>query len=75
MTRPGNLLLQIDAPDSLWADPLLAGVVAVFAVSLLVFTVWLLRRPKRRGRGAAAICLALSVGLHLVLIFFLPQLR
>lgn len=75
MTSPANPLLQIHAPDSLWADPMLASVIAVFAVSLLVFTVWLLRRSKRRGRGAAAICLILSVGLHLLLIFFVPQLR
>lgn len=75
MTTPAFILLQIHAADSLWADPVLASVVAVFAVSLLVFTVWLLRRPKRRGRGAAAICLFLSVVLHLLLIFFVPQLR
>lgn len=67
--------LQIHVADSLWADPVLTSVIAVFAVSLLVVTVWLLRRPKRRGRGAAAICLLLSVGLHLLLIFFVPQLR
>lgn len=74
MIRPAILLLQIHAADSLWADPVLTGVIAVFAVSLLVFTIWLLRRSKRRGRGAAAICLILSVGLHLLLIFYVPRL-
>ncbi len=58
-----------------WADPVTATVIATVAVSLLLVTAWLLRRPQRRGRGAAAICLTVSVILHLLLIFSLPRLR
>jgi hypothetical protein len=60
---------------SIWEDPILAIGVATTAVSLLVVTTWLLRRRSRNGRGAAAVCLIVSIALHLVLIFFLPHLR
>jgi len=60
---------------SVWNDPILATGVATAAVSLLVVTAWLLRRRSRQGRGAAIVCLVVSVALHLVLIFFLPHLR
>lgn len=60
---------------SIWNDPILATGVATAAVSLLVVTAWLLRRRSRQGRGAAIVCLIVSVALHLVLIFFLPHLR
>lgn len=60
---------------SIWNDPMLASGVATAAVSLLVVTAWLLRRRSRRGRGAAIVCLFVSVALHLVLILFLPHLR
>lgn len=61
--------------DSLWSDPVLATSVAVVAVSLLVVTAWMVRRHRHRGRGAATICLVTSVGLHLLLVVFLPRLR
>jgi len=61
--------------SSVWNDPVLATGFAVAAVSLLVVTAWLLRRKSRQGRGAAVVCLVVSVALHLVLILFLPHLR
>lgn len=60
---------------SVWNDPVLATGVATAAVSLLVATALLLRRRSRQGRGAAIVCLIVSVALHLILIFFLPHLR
>jgi len=60
---------------SIWEDPILAIGVATTALSLLVVTTWLLRRRSRSGRGAAAVCMIVSIALHLVLIFFLPHLR
>lgn len=75
MITPAQINLRPEAADSLLGDPVLAIGIAVAAVSLLVLTVWFARHPKRRGRGAAAICLVISVGLHLVLVFFLPHLR
>jgi len=60
---------------SVWSDPILATGVATAAVSLLVVTAWLLRRRSRQGRGAAIVCLVVSVALHLMLILFLPHLR
>jgi len=60
---------------SVWNDPFLATGVATAAVSLLIVTAWLLRRRSRQGRGAAIVCLIVSVALHLMLIFFLPHLR
>lgn len=62
-------------PLSVWEDPILAIGVATTALSLLVVTTWLLRRRSRSGRGAAAVCMIVSISLHLVLIFFLPHLR
>ncbi len=64
-----------DGLPSIWNDPVLAIGVATAAVSLLVVTAWLLRRRSRQGRGAALVCLIVSVALHLILIFFLPHLR
>jgi hypothetical protein len=64
-----------DGLPSIWNDPILAIGVATAAVSLLVVTAWLLRRRSRQGRGAAIVCLIVSVALHLILIFFLPHLR
>jgi hypothetical protein len=61
--------------DSFWADPRLATGVALSAISLLVLTVWFAKRPKRSGRGAAAVCLALSVALHGLLIYYVPRLK
>ena len=57
---------------SLWADPMVVYPVAVAAVVLLLATLWLYRRPKRRGRQAGAIFLALSVGLHVLLFVLIP---
>lgn len=64
-----------DGLPSIWNDPILAIGIATAAVSLLVVTAWLLRRRSRQGRGAAIVCLIVSVALHLILIFFLPHLR
>ena len=80
-TAQANSLLFAQQMDftrrlpSIWNDPVLAIGVATAAVSLLVVTAWLLRRRSRQGRGAAIVCLIVSVTLHLVLIFFLPHLR
>ena len=60
---------------SIWNDPILATCVATAAVSLFVVTAWLLRRRSSKGRGAAIVCLIVSIALHLILIFFLPHLR
>jgi len=63
------------ASDTPWNDPVLATIVAAAAVSMLVATIWLMRRRSRDGRGAAAICLAVSVALHALLIYALPSLK
>ena len=60
--------------EQIWADPRLVYTVAVAAVVLLVITIWLFRRQKKTGRGAGFICLALSVILHLALLFLVPMI-
>ena len=70
-----NCFAAINADTSLWNDPRLAAAIAASGVGLLLATIWLMRRKSRDGRGAAAICLCLSVVLHGVLIYFLPVLR
>lgn len=60
---------------SIWSDPVLATVTATVAVSLLLAGVWLFRRRSRQGRGAALVCLIVSLLLHLGLIVLLPQLK
>jgi hypothetical protein len=70
-------LIDTDLVDSgggvsQWADPWLVYPVATVAVGLLVVTIWLFRRAKRDGRAAGAICLALSVALHLALLAWVP---
>jgi cell division septation protein DedD len=70
-----NLIANITQESSLWNDPRLATAIAALAVALLLATVWLMRRRSRDGRGAAAICLIMSVLLHAVLIYFLPTLQ
>ncbi len=69
-----KLFASINAESSLWSDPRLAVVVAGSAVALTIATFWLMRRKSRDGRGAATICLVLSVTLHALLIYFLPAL-
>ncbi len=64
----------INNEGSLWNDPRLAVGVAASGVALLLTTLWLMRRKSRDGRGAAAICLTLSIALHAALIYFLPAL-
>ncbi len=59
----------------IWNDPVLATATATVAVTLLLAGVWLFRRRSRQGRGAALICLVLSLILHLGLIVLLPQLK
>ena len=59
----------------IWNDPILATVTATVAVTLLLAGVWLFRRRSRGGRGAALVCLIVSLILHLGLIVLLPQLK
>jgi hypothetical protein len=70
-----NAIALIQPEASLWNDARLATGIAVSAVLLLFITVWLMRRKSRDGRGAAAICLILSVSLHALLLYFLPALK
>ena len=70
-----NCFATINADASLWNDPQLAAGVAASGIGLLLATIWLMRRKSRNGRGAAAICLFLSIVLHSLLIYFLPSLR
>lgn len=63
------------AESSLWSEPKLAVSVAAAAFALLLATIWLLRRRKRDGRGAAMICLLLSIVLHGLLLYFLPAFQ
>lgn len=70
-----NPLTSMNTPSSLWNDPRLAIAVAVSAVAMLVATCWLMRRRSRDGRGAAAICLVVSISLHALLIYCLPVLQ
>jgi len=71
----GSVIALINTDGSLWSDPRLATLVAGGGIALLIATVWLMRRKSREGRGAAAICLVLSIALHGLLICFLPSLR
>ncbi|MBB3208858.1 hypothetical protein FHS27_004691 [Rhodopirellula rubra] len=48
--------------------------VALLAVGLLVATVMLFRRRKSSGRGAAFICLIVSIGLHVAILVWVPRL-
>ncbi|EMI26120.1 prenyltransferase/squalene oxidase repeat-containing protein [Rhodopirellula europaea] len=63
-----------DNLETLWADPNIVRGVALVAVTLLVITIVLFRRRKTSGRGAAIVCLILSVALHGVLIVYVPKL-
>ncbi|WDQ16088.1 prenyltransferase/squalene oxidase repeat-containing protein [Rhodopirellula sp. P2] len=63
-----------DNLETLWADPNIVRVVALIAVTFLVITIVLFRRRKASGRGAAIVCLILSVVLHGVLILYVPKL-
>tara|TARA_R110002049_G_scaffold2750_2_gene21344 strand:- start:31299 stop:33125 length:1827 start_codon:yes stop_codon:yes gene_type:complete len=57
-----------------WADPRLVYPVAVFAVVLLLASIYLFRRRRREGRQAGVVCLLLSIVLHALLIFLVPYL-
>ncbi len=70
---PGVSLIL--AESSLGGEPKLAVTVAAAAFALLLATIWLLRRRKRDGRGAAIICLLLSIVLHGLLLYFLPAFQ
>lgn len=59
-------------PVQFWADPRLVYSVAAAAVALLLITVWLFGRRRRQGRQAAVVCLLMSIGLHIALIFLVP---
>ena len=58
----------------LWSDPRLVYSVAVFAVALLLASIYLFRRRRREGRQAGVICLMLSIILHSLLILLVPYL-
>lgn len=58
---------------SLWTDAGVVRGIAVVAVALLVVTILLFRRRRRSGRAAAMICLVLSVGLHTLLLVYVPK--
>lgn len=55
-----------------WAEPAAVYPLAFAAAALLLLTVWLFRRRRATSRPAAAICLALSLALHVVLLWWLP---
>lgn len=61
-------------PALFWHNPIAVRIVALLAVGLLVTTVWLFRRQKNSGRGAAVVCLVLSIALHAGLLIFVPKL-
>jgi hypothetical protein len=61
-------------PAQLWADPRLVYTVATLAVALLLATIWLFQRRRRHGRQAGTVCLALSILLHVALLFLVPML-
>ncbi len=63
----------IEAP--IWADHRLVYTVAVAAVASLLATIWLFRRRRRSGRQAGAICMVLSILLHLALILLVPYVN
>ncbi len=60
--------------DLFWHNPTAVRLIALLAVGLLVATVMLLRRRKSSGRAAAIICLLVSIGLHGVLLVYVPRL-
>ncbi|MEM6691459.1 MAG: hypothetical protein AAF664_18675, partial [Planctomycetota bacterium] len=51
-----------------------ATVIAAAAVLALITSVWLWRRRQKTGRGAAIVCLFLTIGLHAILFWGLPRL-
>ncbi len=61
-------------PDFFWQNPTAVRLIALLAVSLLVATAMLLRRRKNRGRAAAAICLIVSIGLHVAILVYAPRM-
>lgn len=71
----GQETFLLPRAGSIWDDPVLATVTAAAAVSLLLAGIWLFRRRSRQGRGAALICLFVSLVLHVALIVLLPQLQ
>lgn len=71
----GQDMLIVSRVGSIWNDPILATGTTVVAVSLLLAGIWLFRRRSRQGRGAALICLVVSLVLHIALVVLLPQLK
>lgn len=61
-------------PDLFWHNPTAVRLVALLAVGLLVATGMLLRRRKSNGRAAAIICLLVSIGLHVMILVYVPRL-
>ncbi|MEM9367420.1 MAG: prenyltransferase/squalene oxidase repeat-containing protein [Planctomycetota bacterium] len=73
MPQASNNPAEVWVSNALWTDPFVVRCIAFAAVAFLVVTVLLFRRRQRRGNAAAIICLVLSVGLHAILIFMVPQ--
>lgn len=55
-----------------WAEPAAVYPLAFAAAALLLLTIWLFRRRRATSRPAAAICLVLSLALHVALLWWLP---
>lgn len=56
----------------MWNDPRVVWPIAALAIILMLATWWLLRRGRRRRPRAAAICIGLSVALHVLLFWLVP---
>lgn len=56
----------------MWNDPRVVWPIAALAIILMLATWWLLRRGRARRPRAAAICIGLSVVLHVLLFWLVP---
>ncbi|SRR6056297_1379768 len=56
----------------MWNDPRIVWPIAIIGIVLLMATYWLLRRARQRRPRAAAVCVTLSVLLHILLFWLVP---
>ncbi len=56
----------------MWNDPRVVWPIAALAIILMLATWWLLRRGRTRRPRAAAVCIVLSVALHVLLFWLVP---